>query len=366
VNAALDALAAELRACLPGAVATNVPFEQLSTYRLGGPVAIVVRVTSAAQLEALASITAVERPPVLVIGRGSNLLVADTGFAGVGVLLEGDFEVVDLEGADLMGREGAELVGAAAADLLGGEGTEPFGGGGAERAVAESADRIGGDGAGRSVAAGGAVALPVLARRAAGAGLTGLEFFVGIPGTVGGALHMNAGGHGRETRDVAVGAWAQDLYDAAPPRWLTTDELSFDYRHSVLSDSDVVTAAQFRVRVDEVAACEERIAEIVRWRREHQPGGANAGSVFRNPPGDSAGRLIEAAGCKGLRVGGVVVSDKHANFFQAEPGARAADVHALITRVRRRVAEAFDVDLVPELRMIGFAELDGGDEEANG
>ncbi|HEX2736950.1 MAG TPA: UDP-N-acetylenolpyruvoylglucosamine reductase, partial [Acidimicrobiia bacterium] len=185
------------------------------------------------------------------------------------------------------------------------------------------------------------------------------------PGTVGGALHMNAGGHGRETRDVVVGAWVQDLYDAAPPRWLTTDELSFGYRHSVLSDSDVVTSAQFRVRVDEVAACEERIAEIVRWRREHQPGGANAGSVFRNPPGDSAGRLIEAAGCKGLRVGGVVVSDKHANFFQAEPGARAADVHALITEVRRRVAEAFDVDLVPELRMIGFAELDGGHEEAN-
>ncbi len=349
MNAALDALAAELRACLPGAVATNVPFEELSTYRLGGPVAIVVRVTSAAQLEVLASITAVERPPVLVTGRGSNLLVADTGFAGVGVLLEGDFEMVDLEAADLLGGAAAELVGGAAA----------------ERAVAEAADRIGGDGAGRSVAAGGAVALPVLARRAAGAGLTGLEFFVGIPGTVGGALHMNAGGHGRETRDVVVGAWVQDLYDAAPPRWLTTDELSFDYRHSVLSDSDVVTAAQFRVRVDEVAACEERIAEIVRWRREHQPGGANAGSVFRNPPGDSAGRLIEAAGCKGLRVGGVVVSDKHANFFQAEPGARAADVHALITEVRRRVAQAFDVDLVPELRMIGFAEPDGGHEEAN-
>ena len=116
------------------------------------------------------------------------------------------------------------------------------------------------------VAAGGAVALPVLARRAAGAGLAGLEFFVGIPGSVGGAVHMNAGGHGRETRDVIVGAWVQDLYDAAPPRWLTTDELAFGYRHSVLSDSDVVTAAEFRVDVDEVAACEERVAQIVRWR----------------------------------------------------------------------------------------------------
>jgi UDP-N-acetylmuramate dehydrogenase len=349
VNAALDALAAELRACLPGAVTTNVPFEEMSTYRLGGPVAVVVRVTSAAQLEALAAITAVERPPVLVTGRGSNLLVADTGFAGVGVLLEGDFEMVDLEGAEVVGAEAAELSGGEGADLPG----------------AEATDLPGGAGAVRTVAAGGAVALPVLARRTAGAGLAGLEFFVGIPGSVGGAVHMNAGGHGRETRDVIVGAWVQDLYDAAPPRWLTTDGLAFGYRHSVLSDSDVVTAAQFRVDVDEVAACEERVAEIVRWRREHQPGGANAGSVFRNPPDDSAGRLIEAAGCKGLRVGGVVVSDKHANFFQAEPGARAADVHALIAEVRRRVAAAFDVDLVPELRMIGFAELDGGDEEAN-
>jgi UDP-N-acetylmuramate dehydrogenase len=341
VNAVRDALAAELRACLPGAVTTNVPFGELSTYRLGGLVAVVIRVTSAAQLEALASVMAVQRPPVLVTGRGSNLLVADSGFAGVVVVLEGDFEMVDLAAAELRGGEGVELVGA------------------------DAAESAGADGAGPTVIAGGAVALPVLARRAAGAGLTGLEFFVGIPGTVGGAVHMNAGGHGRETRDVVVGVWVQDLYDTTPPRWLTTDELSFDYRHSVLSDSDVVTAAQFRVRVDEVAACEERVAEIVRWRREHQPGGANAGSVFRNPPGDSAGRLIEAAGCKGLRVGGAVVSDKHANFFQAEPDARADDVHALVVAVRRRVVEAFGIDLVPELRMIGFAEFNSGGEEAN-
>src|SRR6185295_2084422 len=94
--------------------------------------------------------------------------------------------------------------------------------------------------------------------------------------------------------------------------------------------------------------------EIVRWRREHQPGGANAGSVFRNPAGDSAGRLIDAAGCKGLRVGGAVVSEKHANFFQAEPGATADDVHRLVQCVKRRVAEHSGVVLEPELRMLGF------------
>ena len=92
----------------------------------------------------------------------------------------------------------------------------------------------------------------------------------------------------------------------------------------------------------------------MRWRREHQPGGQNAGSVFTNPPGDSAGRLIEAAGCKGMRVGGAVVSEKHANFFVAEAGARAADVYALIDRVRRRVLDATGVRLVPELHLVGF------------
>jgi UDP-N-acetylmuramate dehydrogenase len=101
-------------------------------------------------------------------------------------------------------------------------------------------------------------------------------------------------------------------------------------------------------------ACEARIAEVVRWRREHQPGGSNAGSVFRNPPGDSAGRLIDAAGLKGLRVGGAVVSSKHANFFQAEPGATADDVAGLVEAVCDRVAEATGVRLVTELRMIGF------------
>ena len=96
----------------------------------------------------------------------------------------------------------------------------------------------------------------------------------------------------------------------------------------------------------------------MRWRREHQPGGANAGSVFRNPPGDSAGRLIDAAGCKGLRVGGAVVSEKHANFFEAEPGATAADVHRLVVEVGNRVEAATGVRLVPELQMVGFEEGD--------
>jgi len=115
-----------------------------------------------------------------------------------------------------------------------------------------------------------------------------------------------------------------------------------------------VLDAHFAGARDEPDACNRRIAEIVQWRREHQPGGSNAGSVFTNPAGDAAGRLIDACGLKGLRVGRAVVSEKHANFFVAEDGATASDVHALILEVQRRVAEQTGVRLEPELHLIGF------------
>jgi UDP-N-acetylmuramate dehydrogenase len=124
-----------------------------------------------------------------------------------------------------------------------------------------------------------------------------------------------------------------------------------------------VTSAELVALPDDPSACEARVAEIVRWRRDHQPGGANAGSVFRNPPGESAGRLIDASGLKGLRVGAAVVSPKHANFFQAEPGATADDVHRLVDEVRSRVAAATGVTLETELRMIGFVEGDRDSRE---
>src|SRR5690606_38451664 len=137
--------------------------------------------------------------------------------------------------------------------------------------------------------AGGAVPLPVLARRAAAAGLGGLEFYVGIPGSVGGAVRMNAGGHGRETRDVLTRAWIVDLAAGPAEREHTVADLALGYRTSRVGPTEVVTRAELRGTPDDPDACSARIDEIVRWRREHQPGGANAGSVFRNPPGDSAG-----------------------------------------------------------------------------
>jgi len=244
-----------------------------------------------------------------VIGRGSNLLVGDAGFEGIGLLLGGELDRLSID------------VPAARVD------------------------------------AGAAVALPVLARQAAKSGIGALEFFVGIPGSVGGAVRMNAGGHGAETVDVLHAARVVDL-DEGVVRELTRDELGLAYRRSALGPRAVVVAASFTGRRDAPGACTQRIDEIVRWRRAHQPGGQNAGSVFTNPAGDAAGRLIDVSGLKGLRVGGAVVSEKHANFFVAEPGAHADDVYALIREVQRRVEIDTGVRLEPELRLVGFAHTD--------
>jgi UDP-N-acetylmuramate dehydrogenase len=323
VTAELAPLAADLRDRLPDSTTEDASIAELSTYRVGGPVAVLVRAHDVDALATVADAARRYQPRLLVIGRGSNLLVSDAGFSGLVVVLEGDFETIDAP---------APSPQALRADTQG-----------------LRADTQG-------LRAGGAVPLPVLARRAAAGGLAGLEFYVGIPGSVGGAVRMNAGGHGRETVEVLRRAWVLDLLDAdAPPTALERGvaDLELDYRHSNLRPSEVVTAAEFTVTRDDPAACEARVAEIVRWRREHQPGGQNAGSVFRNPAGDSAGRLIDAAGLKGLRVGGAVVSEKHANFFQADAGATARDVLDLVAEVQRRVAKASGVELVPELHVVG-------------
>lgn len=309
----LSTVADALERALAGAVTRDVPVAELTTYRLGGPVAVLVRVPDETALGAVARVVAHEQPPLLVVGRGSNLLVADAGFEGVAIVLAGSFEAVAID------RASGTLV------------------------------------------AGAAVPLPVVARRAAASGLTGLEFLVGIPGSMGGAVSMNAGGHGRETREVLRRAAVVSLFDGTgSARSLDVADLDLGYRRSNLGPGDVVTSAELTATPAEPADCEARLADIVRWRRDHQPGGANAGSVFRNPPGDSAGRLIDATGCKGLRVGGAIVSPKHANFFQAETGATADDVRRLVEAVRDRVATATGIELEPELRMFGFADSKSG------
>jgi UDP-N-acetylmuramate dehydrogenase len=287
----------------------NAPLGARTTYRVGGPAALLVEARTEQDLERLAAALEGTAGPVLVVGRGSNLLVADGGFDGVAVVLAGAFESID-----------------ALEDLP--------------------------DGA-VSVRAGGAVAYPVLARRCADQGLTGLEWGVGVPGSVGGAVRMNAGGHGADIASCLRGAEVFDLrHGTASLR--TPASLELAYRHSNLAPHELVTAATFTVARSDPTATRERVADVVRWRREHQPGGPNCGSVFQNPPDDHAARLIEAAGAKGRRRGTAMVSDKHANFIQADRDGRADDVAALIDEVRDLVAADAGVTLRTEVVFVGF------------
>lgn len=211
----------------------------------------------------------------------------------------------------------------------------------------------GGPGWVRTVRAGAAAALPVVARRSVAWGLTGFEWAVGVPGSVGGAVRMNAGGHGADMAASLRGIRLVDLGSGEDVE-VAAAELDLAYRSSKVRDDQVVVHADLRLRAGEVAAGEAELSEIVRWRREHQPGGQNAGSVFTNPPGDSAGRLVDSAGCRGLRIGTAEVSPKHANFIQADAGGSADDVYALMVEVARRVHEVHGVALHPETRLVGF------------
>jgi UDP-N-acetylmuramate dehydrogenase len=301
----LDALARSL-----GATAIpDHPLGALTTYRVGGRAALFEEVADEDRLIEVAGCVAGTEVPVLVLGRGSNLLVADSGFDGLVVTLGPAFDTLDLQGVDAV--------------------------------------------------AGAALSLPVLARRTAAAGLTGLEWAVGVPGSVGGAIRMNAGGHGSDTSaslveyrwvDLATGTRGTDPASTLLP----------GYRRTALTSSQVVTRGTFRLGPGDAAEGAATIAEIVRWRRANQPGGSNAGSVFANPEGDSAGRLIEACGLKGLRIGTAEVSTKHANFIQADPEGSADDVLAIIEAVRARVAESAGVALRPEVRLVGFPRTDEG------
>lgn len=297
--------AVEEAAALLGAVAQReVPLGPLTTYRVGGPAALFVALDDATTVDAVKGAVSATGVDVLVIGKGSNLLVADAGFDGLACTLGEAYATIE---------------------VLDGE----------------------------RVRAGGAVSLPVLARRTAAASLTGFEWAVGVPGSVGGAVRMNAGGHGSDLSASLHRYVFADLRGGpdgeAPP-----EALRYSYRHSSIEPHQVVLFAELQLAPGDRATSEAEIAEIVRWRRAHQPGGQNAGSVFTNPDGDSAGRLIEAAGLKGHRRGSAYVSPKHANFFQADAGGSADDVRRLIEEVRQRVEEETDIRLVPELRMVGF------------
>ena len=299
----LDASLDRLAGALGPTAERDRPLGALTTYRVGGPAALFEEVADEARLGEVAQSTSRAGLPVLVVGRGSNLLVADRGFDGLAITLGSGFDALSVEGT--------------------------------------------------TVRAGGALSLPVLARRTAAAGLRGLEWAVGVPGSVGGAVRMNAGGHGSDTAATLVAYRWVDL-DTGSAGESSADRLQAGYRHTALADTEVVVSGTFELEPGDPVDGAAAIAEIVRWRRAHQPGGPNAGSVFTNPPGDSAGRLIDACGLKGLRIGTAEVSPKHANFIQCDPGGSADDVLAVIERVRALVAEATGISLRTEVRLVGF------------
>ena len=310
-TAASAAVLDEIAARLGPAALRKAPLAPLCTYRVGGPAGVLVTVSSADDLALVSEAVADSGAPVLVIGRGSNLLVADTGFGGVVVHLDAQFATVDVDA-----------------------------------------------GAGR-VVLGGAALLPVAARRTAAASLTGLEWAVGVPGSVGGAVRMNAGGHGSDMAASLVSASVHDLRAGTVSEW-TPEQLAFGYRRSAVTADLLVLDATLQLAEGDRATSEAEISEIVRWRRANQPGGQNAGSVFTNPEGNSAGRLIDAAGLKGLRVGSAEVSTKHANFIQVDRDGSGDDVHRLIQLVRSRILEASGVELHCENLLIGFDTEPGG------
>ncbi len=298
-----------LRARAGARVHVGYPLAPLTTFRIGGPAALYLEPQGEVDLEAAATAVRETGVPFVVLGKGSNVLVGDDGFHGLVLRLGKEYRWVAREG-----------------ELL---------------------------------RAGAAMPLPALAGVALRHGLAGLEFGVAIPASLGGAVRMNAGGHGRETVEVLRRVSVADLAAGGRVEQCDVAQLQLGYRRSDLRPSQVVVRAELAVAPRDPAGCQADIDEIVRWRRANQPGGSNAGSVFTNPPGDSAGRLIDACGLKGFAVGGARVSERHANFFQAEPGARAADVVALVLEVQAQVEAETGIRLRPELRRVGFAGQPG-------
>ena len=309
-----DAVSAAL-AVLGGIAERDVPLASFTTYRVGGPAAVLVRPRSVEDLGRVAEASVASGLPILTVGRGSNLLVADAGYPGLAVLsLDLDHEV-----------------------------------------------RI--DSSAAVVEAGAGALLPVIARQTVGAALSGFEWAVGVPGSLGGAVRMNAGGHGSDIAASLIDVQVVDLSaSGADPIVREAAALDLGFRSSNLESTDFVISARLRLAPGDREVSEELLHEIVHWRREHQPGGQNAGSVFVNPvPGEVAsGALIDGLGLRGLRHGTASVSEKHANFIQADDGGSADDVYALMQIVRERVLAETGYDLRTEIRLVGFEEVADG------
>lgn len=294
---------------IPDGVERDYPLARLTTVRAGGPADLFARPAIEAELVELLAWAAAQGVPVAVVGSGSNLLVADTGFRGLVLKLDGELGAIE--------REGMRVV------------------------------------------CGGGARLPSAAAKAARWGLAGLEFGINIPGTVGGAVRMNANAYGGQLARVLE--WVH-VCTAAGVERRKPDALGFAYRRSNLGKGEVVSRASFALREGEPEAIKGVLAGMREKRREAQPSGIKTfGSTFKNPDEDraegrTAGQLLEAAGCSGLRVGGAQFAPKHANFVENAQDATTSDVLELMAEGRRRVHERFGVVLEPEVQLLGEVE----------
>ena len=285
-----------------GTLTRAAPLAAYSWFRTGGPADLLFEPADEADLAAFLAACPAD-VPVTVVGLGSNLLVRDGGVDGVVIRLGRGFQAIAVEPGHRL------RAGAGAADVK-------------------------------------------VARTAAEAGIAGLTFLRGIPGTVGGALRMNGGAYGGETKDVLVEARGVDRAGRAKVYGLA--EMGFTYRRCAVSDDVIFTEALFEGRPGDPATILAEMNAITEARSATQPVNTRTGgSTFKNPPGAKAWELVDRAGCRGLRVGGAHVSELHCNFLIADPGATAADVEALGEEVRRRVREATGVALEWEIRRIG-------------
>ena len=290
-------------------VTDNEPLAPYTTYRVGGAATLFMRVLTVEDLYSLSRALSKVKVPVVVIGRGSNMLVSDRGFRGVAVTLGPFAELINLP---TVGQPPILIAGAMAP-------------------------------------------LPVLARQSVHHGLTGLEWAVGVPGSIGGAVRMNAGGHGADMIASLLSVRMFHLERGIEAN-VSAADLGLRFRGSDLTDNHVVLSATLRLSWGDTIVGQARLSEIVKWRRENQPGGQNAGSVFVNPVAGvkSAGELIDELGLRGYRVRSACVSEKHANFIQSDEGGSADDVVELMTFVRARVNEAHGIELRSEIRLVGF------------
>lgn len=294
-----------LRRAVGDRIRRGFPLASLTSFRLGGPAALYLEAESREDLATVGRAVREVGVPILVIGKGSNLLVSDGGFPGIVLRLGRTF-----------------------------------------RWAARAGNRL---------SAGGAMPLPALAGVALQHELAGLEFGVAIPASLGGSVRMNAGAHGHSLDEVVEAVEVFDLEEDRL-RVVPVEEAGFRYRDSALPATGVVVGATLRLRRGDPEDIRRHMDEARTWRRATQPlAEPNCGSVFKNPPGDHAARLIEASGAKGLSVGGARVSQKHANFIVAAPGASAADVAHLVRLLQERVRDRFGVQLETEVHLVGAA-----------